>query len=212
MNKPIIENIIFDLDGVLVDACEWHYESLNKALIKNGFEPISLTNHKKTFNGLPTKVKLKILGLNPKEIDKVFADKQHLTNEVIHELCVHDTAKMDFLFSLKNRGLKIGCVTNSIRKTALSMLSNSGIIDFIDITISNEDVTVPKPNQEGYIKCMRLFLAKPSNTIIVEDSENGISAANKTGCFVWVVKNATNVNEDGLDLFCSLSGVVLKNG
>ena len=37
MNK-IIKNIIFDLDGVLVDACDWHYESLNRALIKNGFD------------------------------------------------------------------------------------------------------------------------------------------------------------------------------
>ena len=212
MNKTVIENIIFDLDGVLVDACEWHYESLNKALIKNCFEAITLSNHKKTFNGLPTKVKLKMIGLNNKEIEKVFFDKQDLTNKVIHDLCVHDTAKMDFLFSLKNKGIKIGCVTNSIRKTSMAMLSNSGIIDFIDTIISNEDVSEPKPNQEGYLKCMRLFLAKPSNTIIVEDSENGIAAASKTGCSVWIVKNSTSVNEEGLDLFCTMSDLILKNG
>ena len=50
--------VIFDLDGVLVDACEWHRLALNKALKKVCNYEISLADHYSTFNGIPTKVKL----------------------------------------------------------------------------------------------------------------------------------------------------------
>ena len=48
--------IIFDLDGVLVDACEWHRVALNKALKEVSNYEISLQDHYSTFNGIPTRV------------------------------------------------------------------------------------------------------------------------------------------------------------
>ncbi len=57
----MIKAILYDLDGVLVDATEWHYESLNEALKEtSGFE-ISRLEHIQTVNGLPTIKKLEIL-------------------------------------------------------------------------------------------------------------------------------------------------------
>ena len=57
----MIKAILFDMDGVLVDAREWHYEALNRALEIFGMK-ISLDNHLSTFDGLPTRRKLQILG------------------------------------------------------------------------------------------------------------------------------------------------------
>lgn len=56
-----IKAILFDMDGVLIDAKEWHYEALNEALRLFGVE-ISRYDHLHTFDGLPTKVKLEMLG------------------------------------------------------------------------------------------------------------------------------------------------------
>ena len=67
----MIEAILFDLDGVLVDACDWHYESLNSALISSGYNPISREDHIEKFNGLPTKVKLSMLGIPDSESKKI---------------------------------------------------------------------------------------------------------------------------------------------
>jgi beta-phosphoglucomutase len=50
----IIKAVIFDMDGVLIDAKEWHYESLNDALSNFGYE-ISHHDHLVTYDGLPTK-------------------------------------------------------------------------------------------------------------------------------------------------------------
>ena len=55
-----IQAIIFDMDGVLIDARDWHYEALNRALKIFGFE-ISRQDHLEHFDGLPTKAKLNLL-------------------------------------------------------------------------------------------------------------------------------------------------------
>ena len=83
----LIKAILYDLDGVLVDATEWHYESLNEALKEiSGFE-ISRQEHVSTFNGLPTMRKLDILFQQKRilknDFDSIWSLKQEKTNEII---------------------------------------------------------------------------------------------------------------------------------
>ena len=67
----MIKVILFDLDGVLVDACEWHYLALNRALKECGLSEISEQDHVKKFNGLPTRVKLKMMNISDNDITKI---------------------------------------------------------------------------------------------------------------------------------------------
>ena len=55
-----IKAIIFDMDGVLIEAKDWHYEALNRALSLFGME-ISRYDHLVTYDGLPTTKKLEML-------------------------------------------------------------------------------------------------------------------------------------------------------
>ena len=76
MNK--IKAILFDMDGVLIEAKDWHYEALNEALKLFGCE-ISLYDHLITFDGLPTKDKLNMLTsvgkLPKKEVEKYLLER-----------------------------------------------------------------------------------------------------------------------------------------
>ena len=56
----MIKAVIFDMDGVLIDAKEWHYEALNNALKLFGYK-ISRHDHLVTFDGLPTRAKLQMM-------------------------------------------------------------------------------------------------------------------------------------------------------
>ena len=58
----MVRSVLFDLDGVLVDACDWHYLSLNRALDEVVGFSISREDHISTYNGLPTKVNFVMLG------------------------------------------------------------------------------------------------------------------------------------------------------
>lgn len=192
--------VLFDLDGVLVDACDWHYEALNRALREVANYEISRHDHETKFNGLPTKVKLRILAdqgiIKEDQMQEISDLKQKLTIQVIEDLCKVDDSKVQLMRKLKQQGFKIACVTNSIRKTALMMLKKSGVYEYMDCFLSNEDITHTKPHPEGYIKALVMLGCVPSNAIIVEDSPTGIQSAEMTGAKVVVVANATEVNED----------------
>lgn len=190
--------ICFDLDGVLVDACEWHRIAFNESLQEFTGNSISLDDHNKIFNGLPTFKKLELLGINDtKLIEKISNRKQEITEKLINNLCV-DIKKIELLKYLKSKNFLIGCVTNSIRKTTELMLSKTGQINFFDTIITNQDIKNPKPSSEGYITAMVRLQCLPRNTWIVEDSDKGIISAKNTGANLIVVKDAKEVTLENI--------------
>ena len=194
----MIKLIIFDLDGVLIDACEWHRVSLNKALKEVCNYEISLKDHKSTFNGLPTRTKLQkltdigIISINDHR--KIYDKKQKLAIETIEECADISDDKISLMKYLKGNGYILACFTNSIRKTAMLMLRKTGILNYLDAVVTNQDVDKPKPDPEGYNFLVNKFNQTPKNVVIVEDSPKGKQAAYATGCNVIEVKNSTVVN------------------
>ena len=191
----MIKAILYDLDGVLVDATEWHYESLNEALKETlGFE-ISRLEHIQTFNGLPTIKKLEILHeqnrVKKEDFDVIWDLKQSKTNEIIEKTASNDETKLRLHEGTKK--FKKICVTNSIRQTAVLMLDKTGQLPFMDHVISNEDVFDPKPNPEGYLKAINFLQLQPNQCLIVEDSPKGIEAAKKSNAHVYEVKGYHDV-------------------
>ncbi len=191
----MIKAILYDLDGVLVDATEWHYESLNEALKEiSGFE-LSRLEHIRTFNGLPTNRKLEILfdqnRVKREDFDAIWNLKQKKTNEVIEKTASVDETKKRLHEGTK--AFKKICVTNSIRQTALLMLEKTGQQSFMDYIISNEDVNNPKPDPEGYIKAIQYLKLQPNECMIVEDSPKGIESAKKSHANVYEVKGYHDV-------------------
>lgn len=194
--------VLFDLDGVLVDACDWHYEALNRALKEVAYYEISRQDHYEKYNGLPTLTKLSMLNdmgvITDEDVRKISDVKQEHTIKVIEELCKRDQSKIELMKALKDNDYEIAVVTNSIRKTATLMLSNSGVLPFVDLLISNEDTDRNKPYPDPYIIAIHLLNSSHNKTIIVEDSPKGIKAAKDSGAHVLEVKDATEVN---LELF-----------
>lgn len=193
----MIKLIVFDLDGVLVDARELHYESLNKALSDiNKKYIIDRAEHLSTYDGLSTSKKLSILteskGLPEELHDAIWKLKQAKTIEII-EGFGHDDRIIKILKSLKSDGYKIACATNSIRDTAKLQLIRRGFFEHIDFLYSNQDVINPKPSAEIYMRCMLRAGVDPHETIVVEDSHHGRTAAINSGAHLCAVKNSSDV-------------------
>jgi beta-phosphoglucomutase len=194
--------VIFDMDGVLVDACEWHRVALNKSLEKLSNYTITKEDHYSTFNGLPTKIKLKKLAEmgrisfdNHAEINNL---KQEKTIEIINTMCDVDHSKVELLKWLQDQGIIVACYTNSIRKTTNLMLQKTGIIDFFAKILTNQDVENSKPHPEGYNNILETFNILPEECIIVEDSPKGLEAAYASGCFVMKVVNPSEVIKENI--------------
>lgn len=189
-----VEAVLFDLDGVLVDACDWHYFALNAALESVGASPISKEDHETTYNGLPTSVKLKMLGIEDSVCDLVWKLKQDYTLDTIKKYAQIQEEKIELLSYLKREGVKVACVTNSIDLTAHEMLKSTGQIDFFDLIVTNEMVEKNKPHPDCYNFAVKTLEVDPKKCIIVEDSPKGIESAGLSIVpNLWKVLNSKQV-------------------
>lgn len=193
----MIRAVVFDMDGVLIEAKEWHYEALNKALRLFGYE-ISRADHLTTFDGLPTRRKLEVLSITeglPKGLHGFINQlKQNYTMEIVHTKCKPVFAQEYALSCLKAQGLKLGVASNSIRNTVEIMMEKANLRRYLDVMLSNEDVSKAKPDPEIYTAAMQRLDVTPQETLIVEDNENGIRAARDSGAHVMVVRDVSDVN------------------
>lgn len=194
----MIRAILFDLDGVLVDACQWHYDALNTALQIHCNYTIDYKTHMEYFNGRTTKTKLRMLCqrgiITESDIDLIYHTKQLLTVKQIME-CGHiDSDKQKLHKYLKSRGILIGCVTNSIRSTAELMLQVTGQLEYMDILVSNEDVTRHKPDPYPYQYAIQQLNIFADRALIVEDSDIGIQSAIYSGANYLRVHSVKEVN------------------
>ncbi len=192
----MIKAVIFDMDGVLIDAKDWHYESLNRALKHFGQE-INRYEHLVTFDGLPTKKKLEMLSMEgriPKGLHKfIDALKQAYTMEIIYNKCKPVFHHQYALSKLKNEGYEIAVCSNSIRKTIEVMMEKSSLAQYLSFFLSNQDVVKGKPDPEIYNKAIERLGLTPQQCLIVEDNENGVKAAKASGAHLLKVQNTLDV-------------------
>lgn len=189
----MIRAVLFDLDGVLVDADEWHFEALNLALADHDLPTISWQEHLTIYKGIPTSRKLAIYkerhGVEtPKTIPY---QKQFWTGHFIEAKCKPDPVKVDMIRRLSER-YEIGVCSNAIRQTVDTMLDRSGLE--VDFSLSNEDVERHKPEPDIYLKAFEELGFRPDECVIVEDSDAGKTAARASGAHVCEVNGPDEVN------------------
>ena len=195
MKSITMRAILFDLDGVLVEAKTIHFEALNSAL--GDKYSISLEDHHSRYDGLKTFQKLDMLTIEkglPEELHKeIWCKKQELTLQALENLMPNNNLK-ELFTDLKRRGFLLGVCSNSIKKTVLTVLSKLDIISFFDVILGNEDVANSKPHPEIYWKAMAELKVLPKETIVVEDSPHGLIAAKRANVNIVRVKTPNELN------------------
>lgn len=189
--------IIFDLDGVLIESRDLHFEAFNMALASVGVSYIiSKDEHLSTYDGLPTSEKLKLLtknkGLPPEKYDQVWNMKQKHTLFLLEKLRRSDKL-IEIMEEVKKQGYLVSVASNSVRKTIQVALEAIGVSKYVDYVQSNEDVLYNKPYPEMYWNCMRALKAIPETTIIIEDSHIGREGAMNSKAHLLPVENSKDL-------------------
>jgi HAD superfamily hydrolase (TIGR01509 family) len=207
--------VIFDLDGVLIESRELHYEALNDALRKVGSEfVITREEHLSLYDGLNTTKKLEMLsekkGLDRKFFNQIWQDKQTATFNLIRQFPKNNKLRQMFA-KLSSNGIKIAIASNSIRETVKLALLSVGVMEYVDYYVSNEDVKRTKPYPEMYWQCMTALNVLPKNTVIIEDSHIGRQGALDSGAHLVPVKDSYDLTMDKIDeAIDTLNGVLKK--
>lgn len=193
--------VVFDLDGVLLDFCEVHYNALNEAIADVAGPSFCITRdaHESTYNGRSTRAKLAMLheekGLDLDLHAAIFDRKQILTTSAIARVSPSPGIRA-FLTRLRAEGYQTACATNCIRATLDAAVDALGIRDLFTFTVSNEDVSSPKPSPDIYRICHEKAGVRPKETMIFEDSPIGLAAARGSGSWVTCVPSPSSLTEE----------------
>ena len=192
------------MDGVLIDAKEWHYDALNQALEIFG-EKIERSEHLSSFDGLPTRSKLNLLsksGRIPINLHVFINElKQAFTMEITAVRCKPRFIHQYALSMLKLDGYKLALASNSVIKTINTMMELASLSEYLEFSLSNEDVSNPKPSPEIYLKALGKLNLNSKEVVVVEDNKNGIEAAKAAGTNVLEVESTNEVTYNNIKQF-----------
>ena len=199
----MIKLIIFDLDGVLIDSKDIHFNALNDAIedVIGKEYKISYEDHINRYDGNPTKVKLQMLhkekALNTVFFSRIYNRKQEYTEKAF-ETKIKINHNLINIFKRLRGNFKLHVASNCIRKSTIAAVKNLGLDKLAHYVISNEDVKKPKPAAEMYLKCMLRAGVNPKETLIIEDSYVGRLGAYNAGAYLFPINKVKDLTEEGI--------------
>jgi HAD superfamily hydrolase (TIGR01509 family) len=212
----MIEAVIFDMDGVIIDSEPLHFESHKLTMRDFGIE---ITDDE-LYN---------YMGISNSVMWKDFSKKYRLSCSVT-ELLEHQKKHNKYLFESKKLepikgiqelldklvcdNIKIALASSSSKVFIKMILNNLNIIKFFIVIVSGEEVQHSKPSPEIFIKTAKLLNIYTSNCLVIEDSEHGIKAAKLAGmkCIGFKNPNSGNQRLNLADTIVdSIGGIDYKN-
>jgi beta-phosphoglucomutase len=184
---PDIRGVIFDLDGVLTDTCEFHYLGWQRLADEEGLPFDRQTNE--ALRGIPRRESLlRILGNRPateEQIQEMMARKNHYYQEFIEGVTPNNLlpGALELLRELKAASVKVA--VGSASKNAKVVLGRLGIGKLVDAVVDGYSVTQHKPAPDLFLHAAGQLGLAPEQCVVVEDAESGVEAALAAG--MWAV-------------------------
>ncbi len=197
---------IFDLDGVIVSTDEYHYRAWKKIADE---ECVCFDRHiNQQLRGISRTESLEIILRNSTE--KYSEKKKHSIAEkknsyyrdliqILDSSSILPGVEM-LLRELRQNAIKIAVASSS--KNCNKILQKIGMADFFDAVVDGCETTMSKPDPEVFLLASEKLSVPPSECLVIEDAEAGVTAALKAGMKVLGVgfaskdKRATYRAED----------------
>ena len=181
-----VKTILFDLDGVIIDSEPLHAKAKKLTLEKFGITyPATIFDD---FKGITDKVFFdhvsNQLDTQKRPSDLLLNFKGIIFEEIISELKLIN-GFLPFLGRVKAKGIHSALVSSTSLYSLRLVDELYHISDLFDVVITEADTELHKPDPDPYLKALKRTAANPLNTIVIEDSPNGIISAKKAGCFTY---------------------------
>lgn len=198
----MIKAAIFDLDGLLADTEIISYKIYRDILKKEGIA-FTKEEYARNYSG-KTEIAnieriIRTYGLNfsTRELKAIVLDSEKALIDKGVDL---KDGAIDLLRELDLKGVKVALATSSTKERALTILRQNDIDQYFDVFICAEDITSSKPDPEVFLKALEQLGVEKDEALILEDSENGIKAANSAGINVICIPDLKTPKDEYLKL------------
>ena len=177
----MIEAILWDLDGVLVDTAGLHYRAWRQLLSELG-RSLSEEEFRRTF-GLRNDLILRdMLGeTSDEEVERLSERKEALFRQHAAGGVSPLPGAIDLVRRAREGGRRMALVTSTPRANIDLVLTGAGLAGAFDTIVAAEDVSRGKPDPEGYLLAARRLGVAPERCLVIEDAPGGIEAARRAG-------------------------------
>jgi HAD superfamily hydrolase (TIGR01509 family) len=193
MNFPKdVKCVIFDMDGVIIDSEEIHKKAYYETFVSIGVDVSddlykTLTGSS-TINAFQKLINHFNLTLIPQDL--VLAKRKRYVNFFENDPTLHLVKGIEELIKhCYNKGLTLILASSSAMVNIDRVFNRFDLHSYFTAKISGADLRASKPHPEIFEKAAILGNTSKQNCIIIEDSDNGIKAANDAGIFVVGYKN-----------------------
>lgn len=199
MNAPqrTVESVIFDLDGVLTDTSEFHFQAWSRIAGELGV--ITSATLKDEVRGLSREASLR-KALNgrdttPEEGERLMARKNAYYSELIATLTPTDVlpGTQELIAELRLMGIKIAVASAS--RNAVPVLERLGLLSEFDAICDGSDVKASKPAPDLFLLAAERLGTDPANCIVIEDAQAGVRAGHAAGMRVVGIGDRSIVGE-----------------
>lgn len=187
-----IKCVIFDMDGVIIDSEEIHkkayYETFVSAGVTVSDDLYKTLTGSSTINAFQKLVAHFNLSLNPEDL--VLDKRKRYVNFFENDPTLHLVKGVEDLIKYcYHKGLTLVLASSSAMINIDRVFNRFHLNQYFTAKISGADLTESKPHPEIFEKAAILGKTAKENCIVIEDSDNGVKAANDAGIFVFGYKN-----------------------
>lgn len=196
MNGTMIEAMIFDMDGTLVDSEMLHFEAWKKVLACHEIRDFPFKDFIKYVGASNEKLARDYIqsGTIDTPVGELVHEKQILYLEMISEIKLLDGAAA---IIRKFYGVYRLAVASSSDYVELEkILQTVSMRSSFEQVVGGDMVSRKKPDPEIYLKTANLLDLPPKKCVAFEDSESGVDAAKDAGMFVVAVPNKLSKHHD----------------
>jgi beta-phosphoglucomutase len=196
----MLEAVIFDFDGVLVDSEKLHYQAFNRTLTKYHYQ-LSMRDYYDRFLGLSDLELLRVvdkegkLSLSNQQFEKLLSEKANLFKEMAATEAGIIEGVPGFLNMLAGNKIPIGICSGALLAEIETILKSAGLRSYFEVIVSAEQVERGKPDPEGFLLALKLLNKKlhkstrAENCVVIEDSHWGLEAAKAAGMQTVAITN-----------------------
>jgi len=198
-SNAMLEAVIFDMDGVIMDSEPIHYETELEIMKRFGISDYSPEEHAKY-------VGMRTWDLWTGNIAKYGLDAtaEDLTIEgdeaYIHALSEKDFGPIEGLVELLDRikanGTKMIVASSASRENIKLVLDKFAITQYFEGYVSSQDVKNTKPNPDIFLLAAKALDVTPENCVVIEDAKHGVQAAISAGMLCIGYRNLNSGNQD----------------
>jgi beta-phosphoglucomutase-like phosphatase (HAD superfamily) len=196
----MLEAVIFDMDGVLIDSEPFHlvvnekiFANLGINLGEEEYHSYIGTTHKDMWSTIKKRYNL------PQSVPElvnmqVSGNINYIKNEEIEPIKIKGVSRL--LSNIAQENIRIGIASSSPTEVIELVINKLRLSDYFSAIVGGEKIKRGKPSPDIFLKAAKRLKSKTCDCIVIEDSKNGVLAAKAAGMKCVGFKNPNSGNQD----------------